>query len=213
MFRHRAFAAWRAALRLQAKGEIMTYLDQKVLDSVSAEAFLSSAPIHSMNIQAVMTRDGFDKLRTSMPDDMSQFKKMVGVKRGYGQGSHERAILHYRGVKVSQPWQEFIAELNGPGYNSFVRRVLGLPQDKELIFTMEWDDAWSGCSVSPHCDVRRKLATHIFFFARDEEWDKSWGGDVLMLDDEKKWKAHALGFDDLRLRRPSMPARTQAFFS
>jgi hypothetical protein len=186
---------------LQTKGETMPYLDQKVLDSMSADAFLKQQPYPFVNIQATMTKEGFDKLRTSMPDDMSQFKKMVGVKRGYGQGSHDRAILHNReGVKTSRPWQEFIAELNGPAYNAFVRRMLGLQQDKKLIFTMEWYYAWSGCSVSPHCDARRKLATHIFFFAQDEEWDKSWGGDVLMLDDEKKWKAHsAPGFDDLKV--------------
>jgi hypothetical protein len=78
--------------------------------------------------------------------------------------------------------------------------MLGVSADTELILTLEWYYAWQGCAVSPHCDARRKLATHIFFFATDEDWPRKWGGDVLMLDDEGRFKAHsAPGFDDLKV--------------
>ena len=65
---------------------------------------------------------------------------------------------------------------------------------------MEWYYAWSGCSVSPHCDARRKLATQIFFFINDEDWPREWGGDILILDDEGHYKAHSGStYDDLKI--------------
>ena len=123
---------------------------------------------------------------------MTQFQRMVGVKRGYGQAPHNRGILHYReGMDVAEPWKDFIAELHGKAYDAFLRRMLGLGPDQQIILTMEWYYAWQGCSVSPHCDARRKLATHIFFFATDEDWPREWGGDILILDDEGRYKAHS----------------------
>ena len=65
---------------------------------------------------------------------------------------------------------------------------------------MEWYYAWQGCAVPPHCDARRKLATHLFYFNTPEDWDSGWGGEVLILDDERRWKAHSgPTFDDLRV--------------
>jgi hypothetical protein len=78
--------------------------------------------------------------------------------------------------------------------------MFGLPARKQLILTMEWYYAWQGCAVPPHCDARRKLATHLFYFNTLEDWDSSWGGEVLILDDERRWKAHSgPTFDDLRV--------------
>ena len=94
-------------------------------------------------------------------------------------------------MDIGEDWKAFIAELRGKAYDSFLRRMLGLGPDQQIILTMEWDHAWQGCSVSPHCDARRKLATHIFFFANDEDWPREWGGDILILDDEGRYKAHS----------------------
>jgi hypothetical protein len=37
--------------------------------------------------------------------------------------------------------------------------------------------------VSPHCDARHKIGSHIFYFNTEEDWDPSWGGETLILDD------------------------------
>ena len=103
-------------------------------------------------------------------------------------------------MAFAQPWKEFIAELNGSEYAAFLRRMLGFRPQQKFILTMEWYYAWQDCSVSPHCDARRKVATHIFFFANDQDWPREWGGDILILDDEGRYKAHsAPGLDDLRI--------------
>jgi hypothetical protein len=169
----------------------MQYLNRGVMDQASAEAFQRQQPYPWVNLQNILTPEGFERLRANLPD-VSQFRRMVGVKRGYGQAPHDRAILHYLpGMTVSQPWKEFIAEINGPYYQSFLHRLLGVPAGKQLILSLEWYYAWQGCAVSPHCDARRKLATHIFYFNTERDWEADWGGRILILDDERRLNAHS----------------------
>lgn len=178
----------------------MNYLNLENLDAVSASAFQTQKPYPWTDMRGTLTEQGWNTLRDTLPD-IADFRMMVGVKRSHGQAPHNRGILHYvAGMAVAEPWKEFIAELNGPLYDAFLRRMLGLNPSQEIILTMEWYYAWQGCSVSPHCDARRKIATHIFFFANDEDWPREWGGDILILDDEGRFKAHsAPQFDDLKV--------------
>jgi hypothetical protein len=178
----------------------MSYFNLDCIEHVSSDAFQRRKPYPWAHIQDTLTAGGWNGLRAALPD-MTQFERMVGVKRGYGQASHNRGLLHYwDGIDVAEPWKAFIAELHGKDYDKFLRRMLGLGPDQKIILTLEWYYAWQGCSVSPHCDARRKLATHIFFFATDEDWPREWGGDILILDDEGRHKAHsAPTFDNLKV--------------
>ena len=101
---------------------------------------------------------------------------------------------------MDEPWREFIAELFGKYYASFLRRMLALKPRKHFELTMDWYYAWEGCSVSPHCDARRKWGTHIFYFDTEEDWHSSWGGHVLIMDDGGRYKRHSgPAFDDLEV--------------
>jgi hypothetical protein len=174
----------------------MEYLNRASLDSIAEKDFQSIQPYPWTNVQNTLTPAGFEVLRETLPD-VSIFKSMVGVKRAYGQAPHDRSLLHYRpNVEVSTAWKEFIAELQGDVYQSFLRRVLG---PKTFIPTFEWYYAWQGCAVSPHCDAARKLATHIFYFNTEEDWSREWGGQILILDSGRRFKTHsAPSFDQLR---------------
>src|SRR5208282_1655482 len=166
----------------------MTYLNPACIEGVSSSAFQAQKPYPWAHMQGTLTAAGWERLRATLPD-MTQFQRMVGVKRSFGQAPHNRGILHYReGMGVAGPWKEFIAELHGKAYDGFLRRMLGLGPRQQIILTMEWYYAWQGCSVSPHCDARRKLATHIFYFNTEDDWDTNWGGQILMLDDAGKCK-------------------------
>jgi hypothetical protein len=178
----------------------MTYLNFDCLRNASDSAFQAQKPYPWVRMQDTLTPQGWERLRETLPD-MSHFQRWVGVKRGYGQAPHNRGILHYReGMEVAEPWKAFIAEIESSDYGAFLRRMLGLKSSQKIVLTMEWYYAWQGCSVSPHCDARRKVATHIFFFATDEDWPREWGGDILILDDEGRWKAHsAPSFDELKV--------------
>jgi hypothetical protein len=105
---------------------------------------------------------------------------------------------------LAQPWQEFIAELRGPAYLNFLRRMLG---PRNYICTFSWHYAWGGCSVSPHCDAARKRATHIFHFNDPADWDPAWGGATLILAADRKLPTHsAPTFDELTVAGAGGPA-------
>jgi hypothetical protein len=188
---------------LPLKAVVMGYLNRAVLDGVAADAFRARQPYPWTNLESTLTPQGYEALRLSMPDT-SQADKQVGVKRAYRQGPHDRFLLHYRpGVEIAQLWKEFLAELEGPVYQDFLKRVLG---PKTFIPTFEWYYAWEGCAVSPHCDAVRKLATHIFYFNTEADWDPNWGGEILIRDSERRFKAHSgPAFDDLKVAASLRP--------
>ncbi len=178
----------------------MEHLNYALMDGTPPETFQNQHPYPWITMPDSLTEQGYERLRESLPD-VGMFKKFVNVKRAHGQRSHDRYILHYQPhLSLEQPWKEFISELQGEKYLSFLRRTMGLNPDQRLILTMEWYYAWEGCAVSPHCDARRKLATHIFYFNTQEEWKDEWGGQILMLDDEGRFKPHSgPDFDDLKV--------------
>lgn len=175
----------------------MDYLNRACLEAVSPEAFRATQPYPWTNLENSLTPEGYEALRASLPDT-SQAEMQVGKKRSYGQAPHDRFLLHYRpGVSVAPAWQEFLAELQGPVYQDFLRRVLG---PHTFIPTFEWYYAWKGCAVSPHCDAARKLATHIFYFNTEDDWDPAWGGEILILDSERRFPTHSgPTFDQLKV--------------
>ncbi len=178
----------------------MEYLNRENLERISHEAFQRQQPYPWVNIQETLTHDAHELLRRTLPD-VKLFDRKVGVKRDFGQGYHDRYILHYHpSLDLAKPWREFIRELHEKTYDSLVRRLFGLRRSAPYILTLEWYYAWQGCGVSPHCDARRKLGTHIFYFNSAEDWDSSWGGRILIMDDGGRLKAHsAPQFDDLKV--------------
>jgi hypothetical protein len=175
----------------------MNYLNRECLEKLSAEDFQKREPYPWAGLEQTLTPEGYERLRETLPA-VDGFNKMVGVKRAYGQGPHDRYLLHYYpGLEIAEPWKEFLAELKGPVYGDFLRRVLG---PHNFIPTFEWYYAWEGCAVSPHCDAARKLATHIFYFNTNDDWDSKWGGEILILDSEHKFPTHSgPRFDQLKV--------------
>ena len=178
----------------------MQYLNLDKLEAISADGFRQRAPYPWVNVPDILTDEGFGRLRQSLPE-VELFERRVGVKRAFGQGYHDRYILHYKPeLPLEEPWREFLAEIQGRTYESFVRRMFGLRPRDTYVLTMEWYYGWQGCAVSPHCDARRKLATHIFYFNTQEDWDPGWGGEILIMDDGRRRKTHsAPHFEDLEV--------------
>ncbi len=178
----------------------MRFLHRNAINSLSAEAFQTRKPYPWVEIKDTLTAESYECLHAALPN-VSLFDKKIGIQRTHGQLSHDRYVLHWRpwlGVPLS--WIDFIAELQGPLYEAFIRRVFAVPMTTPLLLTFEWYYAWAGCSVSPHCDAKRKLGTHIFYFNTKADWDSRWGGQILIMDDEGRYKPHsAPSFDDLRI--------------
>jgi hypothetical protein len=158
----------------------MTYLDAKRLQSIDRASFRSQTPYPWLNPVGLLTDAGYDRLRETLPD-VSLFTSHFGETRLSGQQNHDRFSLPYRDdLPVAATWKAFVAELRGTAYQTFVRRLIGA-RSFELSFV--WHYTPQGCSVSPHCDSRRKLGSHIFYFNTEEDWDPAWGGETLILDD------------------------------
>src|SRR5262245_39381330 len=158
----------------------MRYLDGERLNAIDRHAFRSQQPFPWVNPYGLLIEDGYQRLLNT-PPDRSLFTPVFGKKRTDGKYSHDRFSLEYHDdLDIAPSWKEFIAELRGKAYQELLRRLIGA-RSFELLFY--WHYTPRGCSVSPHCDSRRKLGGHIFYFNTAQDWDPAWGGETLILDD------------------------------
>lgn len=158
----------------------MAYLDYERLESIDPKAFRAETPYPWINPEGLLTDDGYRRLRETLPD-VSMFTPVFGKKRQHGQKSHDRYALEYSpDLDIALPWKEFIQELKGERYRRFIGRLYDAPK---FDLNFHWHYTPNGCSVSPHCDAKRKLGSHIFYFNTEEDWNPAWGGETLILDD------------------------------
>lgn len=168
----------------------MSVLDSERLVEIEnhAPSFLTTRPYPWLSVQGLIRDDAFKRLAAELPE-FGLFDSEFGRERGYGQQSHDRYALQYRAeldANLPPIWREFLAELNGPVYANFLRRVYGLGASERFVLSMHWHFTPRGASVSPHTDVARKIGSHIFYLNTEEDWNPDWGGQTLVLDDENK---------------------------
>jgi Rps23 Pro-64 3,4-dihydroxylase Tpa1-like proline 4-hydroxylase len=114
------------------------------------------------------------------------FEADFGRVRKFGQECHDRYNLEYRdGLAVAKPWQDFITELRSPRYHSFLARMFGV---SKFRLRFHWHYAPRDCWVSPHCDSKRKLGSHIFYLNSSDDWNPAWGGQTVVLDDGGRFR-------------------------
>jgi len=170
------------------------YLDFERLEAIDPRSFRSTRPYPWINPSDLLTRDGFEALADTLPD-VSQFRRVFGKPRKFGQESHDRFILDYTpDLALSPAWRDFTAEIASRRYASAIARLAGR---RAVDLSFHWHYTPGGCSVSPHCDSKHKLGSHIFYFSRENEWNQAWGGATLILDsDRAPDRRSAPGFDD-----------------
>lgn len=158
---------------------IVKYLNAAALDSMDAEAFRHQSPYPWVAPAGLLNDQGFRELLANLPP-VSRFERVFDKQRKHGQTPHNRFALEWESkLELPPPWEEFIGELRSGIYREFLARMLQV--DVRLRF--HWHYTPRGCSVSPHCDARRKLGSHIFYFNDADAWDPEWGGQTLVLDD------------------------------
>jgi hypothetical protein len=156
------------------------YLDADRLNAIETETFRSTSPYPWANPEGLLTQEGYRALLDNMPD-VSMFERKFGKQRRGEQAPHDRFSLEYaEGMAVPKPWQDFIGELRSDLYRDTIARLFDA---KDPEFRFHWHYTPAGCAVSPHCDSKREFGSHIWYFNDQGEWDPSWGGDTLVLDD------------------------------
>ena len=188
-------------------------LDQDRLADIATDSFRKADPYPWLNPEGVLTQDAFNTLRNNMPT-MDQMKASFGRKRAHGQKPHDRYALEYGpDLDIHPAWHQFVEELNGPIYQEWLARLFAT---RRFTLSYHWHYAPRGASVSPHCDAKRKLGSHIFYFNTEDEWERDWGGQTVILDDggrfprssapdfedfERYWVADAMGNRSLLFQR------------
>jgi len=172
------------------------YLNFDIFDALDTSAFRAAEPYPWSNPANLLTADGYTRLLETLPD-VEEFEKRFGVQRAHGQQTHDRWALEYRDdLDVDPAWHELVAELRGPEYRAFVARMF---RGAAFRLSFHWHYTPRGCSVSPHCDNRRKLGSHLFYLNDEKNWDPAWGGETLILDDAGHLERRsAPNFDDFR---------------
>ena len=178
---------------------------------MDASAFQHQRPYPWVNPSGLVTEDGFKELRENLPQ-LSLFRKTFDKQRKYGQKSHDRYALKYddaTSARLPAVWREFIAELRGDEYASFLRRTL---KARNFNLSFFWFFTPRGCSVSPHCDHINKVGAHLFYLNSEDEWDPAWGGETEVLVPRGKLKrASAPEFSDFARTIPSKTTGTHTF--
>lgn len=176
----------------------MTYIDFDALEAIDPEAFRATRPFPWVNPVGLLTPEGYRELRANLPD-LALFERVFGKPRKYGQQSHDRYNLEYDdGLPVAQAWKDLVGELRGARYQGWLRRMLGV---RSLTVRFHWHYTPKACSVSPHTDSKKKLASHIFYLNDADDWDAGWGGETVILDDEGRFERDsAPAFDDFPQR-------------
>lgn len=172
----------------------VAYLDLARLEALDPRAYQTRSPYPFANPEGLLHDDAYRKLVENLPP-LELFEKIYGKQRAHGQTPHDRYALEYEdGLPLPSPWQEFIDELRDSDYRRLLCRLVGA-RDLELRFHWHW--ATTGDSVSPHCDAKRKLGSHIFYLNTEDEWDPAWGGETLVLDDRGRFpRSSAPSFED-----------------
>lgn len=188
-------------------------LDASTLDSISTDSFRKADPYPWLNPAGVLSDEAFDLLRQNMPP-LDRMKASFGRKRAHGQKPHDRYSLEYQpDLDIHPAWHQLVSELNGPVYQQWLARLFAT---RRFRLSYHWHYAPRGASVSPHCDAKRKLGSHIFYFNTPDEWDPAWGGETVVLDDggrfsrasapdfdafDRSWTADAIGNRSLLFQR------------
>ncbi len=174
----------------------MPYLDFQNISAIDPRQFQEETPYPWMNPEGLLTTDGQQQLQLTLPD-ISLFQRRFGVTRAHGQQSHDRFTLEYQeDLPLSPAWKGFIAELYGKEYQDFLKRLFNV---NSMEMSLHWHYTPNGCSVSPHCDAKHKLGSHIFYLNAEQDWKEEWGGETVILDDEGEFaRKSAPTFDDFK---------------
>ncbi|MDJ0851585.1 MAG: 2OG-Fe(II) oxygenase [Myxococcota bacterium] len=158
----------------------MPYIDYERLEGLDPEAYQSGSPYPWTNPEGILLPEAYQSLYQNLPD-LSLFTRHFGVDRKAGQQPHDRFTLEYTSaLELPKPWEEFVAELKSDRYRRALCRLVGV---RNLALNFHWHYTPNGCSVSPHCDSKRKLGSHIFYFNDEKDWKPEWGGETVILDD------------------------------
>lgn len=170
------------------------FLNMEVLDAFDADRFVKNKPFPWCGFSDLLTADAFQRLHDEYPP-LELFEFHQGHGRPNNQRSHDYHYLSYKksrygrysfgqkGIcfpeQLTPSWREFIEDLRESStYHKFIKRLLGVD---EFEIRFSWHAMSANTDISPHCDLEEKLATQIFYFNSDDNWQSEWNGATVFL--------------------------------
>ena len=104
------------------------------------EAFQAQEPYPWANPEGLLTDEGFECLRETLPEP-ALFEKRFGVQRKHGQHPHDRYALEYReDLGLAPPWRDFVAEVMSERYRRYNNSPKGRARDQRRNRTRKRQD-------------------------------------------------------------------------
>ena len=154
----------------------MKYINESVMSGLDAAAFQQQRPYPWLAIrEGFLTADGFPRLADRCRS-RSWFDKRFGEAQARPGAARPSGAGIRPDLPLAQPWRELSTNSAALRIEAFSERMFGR---RALRLILHWHYTPNGCSVSPHCDARRKLGSHIFYFNTDKNWQPDWGGETL----------------------------------
>jgi hypothetical protein len=174
--------------------EAASAFDWQAMAAQDGRQFRATRPYPWLNAHGLLRDAAYRELVATLPD-VGRFEKSFEVPRKHGQRPHNRYALEWQpGLELAAPWQTFVDELRGSRYRDWLAGMLGT---RWFRLHFHWHYAPPGGEVSPHCDSRLKLGSHIFYLNTAADWRQEWGGETLVLDDGGRLRADsAPDFED-----------------
>jgi len=162
-----------------AQAGVASAFDWPRMDALDARAFQQTRPYPWLNPVALLHEPAFRQLAAAMPD-VTRFEKTFEIPRKHGQRPHNRYSLEWQpGLELPAVWQALVEEASSERYRRWLSNMIGT---RWFSLHFHWHYAPSGGEVSPHCDSRLKLGSHIFYMNTHADWRPEWGGETLVLD-------------------------------
>ena len=166
----------------------MKFIDIDTLRAISPRTFQKTAPYPWVNPQGFLTDSAFETLQATLPP-VEMFVTRFGTQRDFGQKGHDRYSLEYsENLDIAPEWHQFVAELKGNEYTNWTKKLL---KTWALKLSFHWHNTPNRSEETPQCESRGKQGSQIFYFNTAEDWDPAWGGETVVLDDEKKFTSRS----------------------
>jgi len=167
----------------------MRFLDFDTIASINVEKFRETKPFPWVNPSNFLTEEGYAELIKTLPE-ISYFDKDFGKPRKYGQKPHDRYRLSYDKKLdfINTAWHDFVTELHGQEYQSLIKKLFNI---ESFELRAEWHYAESGGQVTPHLDGPTNYGAQLFYLITKENWKQEWGGQTLILGNEKSMFAES----------------------
>lgn len=183
----------------------MEYINETVLNTVlsNKEAFKNNIQFPWMNIKDFIYQDKFNLLFNNfLPDNIFENNESNKLKMITHFNDDKKISEAWDRVSQYKYWDTLVREFSSKEYKDFLNDMF---EEKMERLAFEFFIHEQGSYLKPHCDVERKIGSHLFYLLPSDYWDPAWGGQTEILLTDKK---ESENFKSYKVSRNSFQDKT-----